>query len=807
MSAAPKFTIAQIAAALAKSPRAIRKALDGIGADGTLIVAGNPAAAWSLESMPTKLREQLQTVADRKFYRDAADLLQNPDRRWPDAGQIPPLREIAPEAVAKAEQLRQALAGAIVRRNDRQTSASEKERLGLDEYKSAFGHAISGRHWRDLVTRAVRRDRGFEEFHRLELYVDQNAPRKRDAADVQAACQCANIERVFGNLSDAAAPGEAEVRSLWIAAFEDFAALQSERGSERTAKELVLGDLWQRAPFIAKTRDALRKAFDRKRARWIKEQGNPKALKDRRIEVNESRRIVVPTEDLDLLTAHAVIACGGRTAQAFRELMYARKFSAGFMDRFGADYTRKSYVPTVVREAVRHEVAMMNGVHSAPRNERDQGAYLSRNWDMVPAGAWWNADDATLPVYFILPDLENKWWTLMRGQFLLMIDLRSTMILGYALMPSTGYNARTIRGLVTRCADEYGLPTQGFYFEKGIWKNSRILTGSQSEAAMPWESVELGLREFGLKFQYAIRARSKPVERVLGALQNYMERDPGYAGRDERHDPQEHFQKTKLAIEARRIDPVGKFYTLKQWDQRLGEVCELYNAEIREGKQTRNLSPRDAYEAHFDENNPPVRFDATCRHLLAHHKRVCKVTVNGITLRFGKQPFVYRNARTGALRGQNVIAWFDPDAPELITVTDMKRRDAFTVERTNDVPAIGATAEELGVEMAKLESHMGYARDRYRVLKSGYQPATRPNLVDRQTVEMANLITGAREEVASQKRQSAGRDYRLRQAAGEAGVSVAIIDRERPDVGSGLRQFSQARERIRQRQQQEEPKE
>ena len=157
---------------------------------------------------------------------------------------------------------------------------------------------------------------------------------------------------------------------------------------------------------------------------------------------------------------------------------------------------------------------MLMEQHHGPRAARDNGAYLDRYWGNMPSMAWINMDDCTLPIYFYVPDGKG-WFTLMRGQFLLAIDTRSTCILGYALIPERGYNARVIRTLITHVCDEYGLPTKGFYFERGIWECSRILKGvKDGDAALGWQETERGLTEFGLVFKHAIRARSKPVERV-----------------------------------------------------------------------------------------------------------------------------------------------------------------------------------------------------------------------------------------------------------------------------------------------------
>ena len=375
-----------------------------------------------------------------------------------------------------------------------------------------------------------------------------------------------------------------------------------------------------------------------------------------------------------------------------------------------------------------------------------------------------------------MPDPKAKCgFTLMRGQFLLMIDTRTTAILGYALMPERNYNARVIRTLITRAADDYGLPRQGFYFEKGIWKDAKILTGDQGETDVEWAQAEQGLKEFGLRFMHAIRARSKPVERVLGALQSYTESEPGYCGREERHAGFESFARLKQEIEAGRLSPEGRLYTHEQWDARLGELCARYNAEPQQGKHTGGLSPEAALQKFQKPGDPTVRFDARCRYLLAHHKRPLRVTANGITLRFGKQTFNYRNARTGQLRGQMVLAWFNPDAPELLTVTDLDRRGAFCVERSQAVPAIDAPEELMAEEMGRIGEHMGYATTRYRILKPKFALPFRANVVSPQIEEVGQAIAAGRQQA---KTESATRT-KARKAAESVGMRPENL--RRPD--------------------------
>ncbi len=74
-------------------------------------------------------------------------------------------------------------------------------------------------------------------------------------------------------------------------------------------------------------------------------------------------------------------------------------------------------------------------------------------------------DDCTLPVLYHEETSEGV--RLMRGQFLAMIDVRTTYILGFVLIsappdrPST-YNAWHIRNLITAVHDVYAFPAKAF---------------------------------------------------------------------------------------------------------------------------------------------------------------------------------------------------------------------------------------------------------------------------------------------------------------------------------------------------------
>lgn len=787
------YTAKELAAALGISKQAVHKTLKDTPATVRL-VDGNAANAWPLTALSAEWRTQLAELCERGGRRSVHHLITRPEEPW----EAPlPLRECAPDALEKAMNLRAALAGALARRND--VAGPELAALGLLDYQRTFGHSITVQHWWGLLHRTLKRAGAREDFRALELYLDERPARLAEAQPMPAAAVAdARLHRLHVAASHCAnptAPSDAEQQSLWEAACATLAAELELGEPPHRARRAVLDFLWRHAPGLAATPEALRVALNRKFERWRKGGFASVALMDKRADANRKRTLPVSQDDLDTLIAHTVFVCDGRVSQGVRECLQQGRVSEALLGRILHNPASKSYVPTWLRDRVKHEVAMLRDVHHGPTKTRDNGAYLDRCWDAVAALDWYCADDCTLPVYFYVPDPKAKGgFALMRGQFLLMIDTRSTAILGYALMPERNYNARVIRTLVTRAADTYGLPRQGFYFERGIWKDAKILTGDKGETAVEWAHAEQGLKEFGLRFMHAIRARSKPVERVLGALQSYVESEPGYCGRDERHDGFESFARLKREIESGKASPEGRLYTMEQWDARLGELCARYNAEPQQGKHTGGLSPEAALEKHQRAGDPTIRFDARCRYLLAHHKRPVRVTANGITLRFGKQVFNYRNARTGQLRGQTVLAWFNPDAPELLTVTDMDRGNAFCVGRSQSVPALDAPEELLAAELGRIEEHMGYATTRYRILKPRFALPFRANVVSPRVEQLGAAIAEKTEAIATERREAATVHRRVRSQAEKLGIPAPSA--ANPHAEEGLRLMRSAVETV-----------
>ncbi len=634
------------------------------------------------------------------------------------------------------------------------------------------------------------RDGGAEDWSRLEIYLDKAPAAVRPVAPTDGIARHPLI-LVIAAFKNPAEPTAVEIDYLWLRALESFEARLAEGLADKRARRELLSFLHDRAPFLADSREGLRKQFERKLQRWRAANWDSKAVADgRREKSGNFRAPELSEDDRDKLVGHAVLCTGGRVAQAYRELKRAGELSEDLVGHYLSNPARKSYVPRRIMDGVKWDVALLDDMHHGPRQAKLNGPHLERDWSKVFAGDWFQADDVTLPVYYYEPDGKG-WFTLWRGQCLLMIDLRTTRILGYALLSSRNYNSRAIRTLITHTCDAHGLPRRGFAFERGIWQSSRILTGDKSALSFP--ESEKGLRDLGLDFVHSNLPRAKPVERTIGALQNLMEGVPGYVGRDERNDRFERVQKLKLQVEARKVEPHDYFFDAGQWLQKLDEFCSSYNAEPQQGEMLCGLSPDAGFAQWQRPGDPQVKFDAACRYLLAHHKRPVRITKNGITLPPSLGGFTYRNNVTGRLIGQTVLAWVNPETPAVISVTDMDRKNPFAVERADAIPAMDATADQLSAAMRQANAHMEHARTYYRTLRNAHQVAFRQNVVDRVTSSLGREMQAHQAELQERQKVGENRSRTVHRRASELGLPPGILDTQSAEAEDFTRLMVEAK--------------
>jgi len=752
------FTASQIAGAVQREPRTVQRALLGIAPSAGVIVKGSPARAWEFSVLPVELQNRLSMEAERRGYRNAEQLLKEPAKK--DAA-IPPW-EVHPDCYEYAMKLQRALVPSLARLDDASLSRAELERLGIEEFARVFLKKISRRYFRKLMKRTLDRDAGAKKWGEIKIYFPE-----RTASRLQG--EKPEFEMLASYLAACGRPAsEIEVRGIWTMAFEEYGRLVTAGDSPKRAARRVREYLFSHASFLAPTREALLKAFGRKLSAWIESGHDAKALRDGR--EKNGARFELPEEDRDLLIHRAVFYYRGDVASAWRDLL-RNGFSEPVRIRYAEKAQSKSHVPTSIRDSVSTEVEILTVMHQGPRAFDQIRGFVNRSYDGIASRKCMVADDFTMPVYFLIPDGKG-WFNLTRGQVLIFLDFRSLRVVGWSLQPDRNYSSLTIRSL---CTHVFGEPDNGvpsiLQFERGIWESSKLIKGDK-EAAFGFSEVAQGLREFGIKFIHSIRARSKTVERVGGLLQDLMEAEPGYCGRDERRDAPESLRKQMAALAARKPGCLTHFFSYEQWNARLGEIIEQYNATKQQGRILDNLSPDEAFAKFADPNDPPMELSGAIRYLLAHDKRPARVTMNGVTIQVGKKIFNYKGQEISHLVGEEVLAWFDPENPEILVVTDMNRENPICVARSSEPSALECLtdpeSETLARELKRVDGQASYMKTRFNVLKSKFAMPRRYTLGSPGTIALGMEIENQKGRLKTEQAQ----DHKIRKLARNLNMAV-----------------------------------
>ncbi len=786
MSTEPQFTAAQIAACLDRTPQAIRKTLRDVPRAGLRLVSGKEAATWPVPALPASLRCELDAVALQRRYRNVEAMLSAPPKQWQ-----PPLalNEIAAGEIERAGKLREALLPSLICQHDEKITSAEFEAAGLKDYARVFGHVITARRWRALFKRTLQRDGGAENINRLELYLSDNPAPKAAPSRPLSPCMADD----FGELSafiaackNPHAPSEVEQRGIWTLAFDRHKNFTVQGSSPQKAARRVRDFLFSSAPFLAPTRNALRMAFERKLARW--QEAGAVALNDSREENGAS--FALPEDDRDALIHRAVFYYRGDIAPAWRDLL-RQGFPPEVVERYAGRAAKKSHVPASVMDSIGSEVETLTVMHRGKRAFDSIKGHVTRSYDGLSSLECFSGDDFTMNTYFYMPDGKG-WFELTRGQVILFIDWRSSRILGWALEPRKSYSSFTIRSLCTHVFGEFGVP-KVLYFERGIWKTATLLQGKTDP--FTFTEISQGLREFGITFKHAIRPRTKTVERIGGMFQDIAEAEPGYCGRDERRDAPESLRKQMAEVAARKVHPSKYFYSLDQWNKRIGELVNRYNAEPQQGIICAGLSPDQAFKVHMNPC-PPMQFSAGLRYLLAHDKRQARVTLNGVTIQVGKKKFNYRGQEIAHLVGRDVLAWFDPENPEIITVTNLDRTNPICVACSENPSVlesiIAPESGTLGRELARIEGQASHMKTRFNVIKAKFPLPQRQILAAAQVTELG-------EEIATQKaalNENAARRQRQRSQANKFAqrTGIAMAETAEPDDARRVLNFLNQKE-------------
>lgn len=682
-----------------------------------------------------------------------------------------------PKAKQDAHRLRQALAGALELHVQGKWGREEIEGAGLRDFERVFGRAIKSKQFWRLFDRVVARDAGARKFIDLDLYVYGRLGRNRQTDRLHSLMRdLPTLAMAVLHVKDVTRLTDNERLMVWNSALREYQRLIDGGTSDCRARRLVISALVESGLPLARSREALAKNFGRKFDRWVAGGFRPSAIKDRR-EDNPGRAPAadLSEEDKVLLIAHTVKK--GSLRRAWREARRDGLLSPAMTQGYIANPASKSYVPASISRQVKPTADQVAALHHGPRQARLNGPYITRDWSGVEPGDWYQSDDTTLPVYYWEEDAEGL-PCMMRGQFLPMVDLRVNRILAFALHSERNYNAVVIRNLILKTHDTYGLPRRGFYFENGIWRSSKLIKGATPapDVIDPAET-ELGLTEW-VQFRHAKpgNARAKPVERVIGLLQDRIEDQPGYCGRNEQVEQFERL-KRQMLLAGRGAQHPSRFCLHRdEWVKRLTTACDLFNHEPQEGK-LQGLSPREAWESLFNYKSPLMKLTPETRYLLANHRRPLKVTRNGVCIQIGKNRTWFHNEATGRLEGSVVQAYFNTDDLGSIYIKrDARELVAEVIPASPVIPAMDATPYQIKAAMAGVDAHNQHVRTVYKAIEP-YFPDNGPSpfrkvLADADTVELGKDIADAQTAILEEQKQNARSQRQVARLRGKFGVRV-----------------------------------
>ena len=788
------FTAKQIADVLGITSRSVRKYLLRVSPDGALIVSGQEAAAWTIARLPESLRQRLETEAVRQRCKGASDeqqietLLAMPRQRYkPEIA----LDKISDADISAATKLRESLRPWLIRQHDSSLSSSELDAAGVEDYRRQFGNAVTTRYWRELFTRTIQRDNGFEEWNRLEIYLpDRLKLKDTPTAAVSAALadDFEDLENFIATCANPHNPSDPERVGLWTLAFSKFAELVRAGQTAKSASRRVRQFLFFRAQFLAPTRNALRMAFERKLDQWQRD--NPDSLADGRR--GNGDRAEYPREDVHCLRHSAVFKNGGRIDSAWRE-EWPRL----------SDYTRQRHPRS--RKCPRALYQLVNRVKVDALCARLQGrralrkivGSVTRNTDGIHAMDRFVADDWTSNVEIAYTNRDGS-ISLLQPQIITVMDFASRKWVGWAMSTDGGPTVELVCEAILDAFRRHGVPRKlclenGWVFGRSLNVNGKVDDEGRTLVA--------GLAQYGCTISHfdKMSPTSKgELEKSFDIFQRQMERHPGYAGRLQILDAADSFKKEQRLIRAGKVDATKYRYTFDGFVCVMRDLIAQYNATPQYG-HLKGVSPDEAFEALKDPADPPIHFNNELYWMLANERYRVQVTAGGVVFRHYGRKIQVRGGELPQYAGQELWALVERGDDSLVTFMTPDYCRTFTVETCQqpsaDEKRMVSGSSVLAGELKKISQHMRAVDDELKDLAGefgnpradllakynreaaarpgGAVAATRATIINPALADSAQQMQTQRETLRAQQKKSQNSQRLARRFSESTGVVLS----------------------------------
>lgn len=727
------FAASEIAQAIGWSKPRTLSALKQSPRSGTKQISGNDAPAWSIAALPECLVRELERLQTVYRYRSPGDVLRHPTKQWQPAT---PLLKTREQDRREAERLREALATALALPEE--APLAERARTAAPAFHRAFGRTASPRHLERLISRTLDRDRGAHQWQRLELYLADDARPAAASPRPLPASAFGELAEDLAMVSNATAPTPEDKSYCWRKVVEFFHSRCDAGAKAARLKRELCDFLLGAAPYLGESALAVKRNLNRKLA--LAAQEGVAALVDQRGTNSGNRRRPADWDFNIQLFAKWTLARHGRESQAWRELYLGttptgEQFSESFREYYGYDVrTDKSRVPTSARDAIRSIIKAATPHQLGPRAARIAEPAMFRDWRDTPSGSWFQQDDATLDLYWLNWHetgeyiYEGQRFSVTRGQWIPMVDLRSDNPLSGLLIPFKSYNSRDILTANARTFLDpaVGMPRKGVFYEHNVWEALRLkaqFSFAQIDEAFARQGISLAKRHVNLP-------RTKIIERVIGRSHNLLDHLPGWVGNDEQNQRFERVHRFLLSLRRvdqprkAEVDPRKMLLTKAELHDELAKAMQQFAAEPQgRGGRLEGLSPAEAWKQ-FSDGRPREVLPDSLRYLLTTESSIQKVGDNGVKVRIGsRDEYYFGSERLSELRGERVRVLYNPELPDLVSVihprTDPKGVKPFSVPLFNRLPATTATTEDFARARDHQRAFARFGENSFRVyLKS-----------------------------------------------------------------------------------------
>jgi len=461
------------------------------------------------------------------------------------------------------------------------------------------------------------------------------------------------------------------------------------------------------------------------------------------------RGVEVPEEFVRL--GKALVLERGSVAMAARELSTHPDLPAGMRMFLHGGFAQKSYVTPSIKRAITPAI-LTKELAQGPKTARLNGRWTPGDYSDCRAGDFFVSDDMTSNVICWCEWPNAQGWRIGQAQILPVMDVRTLRWLNVRVIIRDGgqYNAQDdIWGLFGDVFDTFGLPMEGFVLEGGHWQSGVIRgvrTGLDADVRIG------GLESLGLRNVRSFDPRSKIIETMFNTFQHFMDRMPGFAGRDQRRDMSEAIKKrvALLRIKNPLHHPREFFPHVSQLADQVKQAMENQNHERQDGKLLRGLSPVEMWAEH----NPQLRsIPDSAKWLYRSAMNVSKVTSNGVRICRGSGPkmevFYYDSPEhLVPLQGRNVIIhWNDsnPDADAIVRLPEPGGAPKFVcvAKRVQPLTRFSATPEQLDAEARRKKAALHYARTELRSIQPDLVRDTVPIPVGVDLAEIGAEIAAA----------------------------------------------------------------